>query len=61
MAHIELSKSVLRALGEGVAGLDDGDTKDNKAADEVRTELEKLGYVYTSYNFVSQASCDVVA
>jgi hypothetical protein len=61
VAHIELTKEVLRALGEGVDRLNDGDTNDRDAADAVDAMLDSLGYVREGCNYISKTSCTVVA
>ena len=61
MANITLTPSVLRALGEGVARLQDGDPDDCRKADEVIEALAAAGYVYGTYNFVSRDSVLVVS
>jgi len=45
MASIELTPEVLRALGEGLSALSDGDVLDGDAVDSVEILLEGLGYL----------------
>lgn len=61
MANITLTPSVLRALGEGVARLQDGDPDDCRKADEVIEALAAAGYVYGTYDFISRDSVLVVS
>jgi len=60
MTTLNLSKEVLRTLGEGVSRLRDGDLDDGHAANKVVKDMEDLGYVYVGYDFVSRDWCLVV-
>lgn len=46
------TKAQLRAMGEGVMRLRDGDLKDGLVADQVESELRTVGYTLAGYNFV---------
>jgi hypothetical protein len=50
---LALAPSLLRALGEGVARLNDGDPKDREHADNTVKYMALMGYVHSGYNFVS--------
>ena len=56
---ITLTDSVLRALGEGVSHLNDGDESDGLLADEVIEVMRKLGYRLGGYEFYKQARFSV--
>ena len=47
-----LTPAVLRALGEGVSRLNDGDMSDGEAADTVVETMRGLGYRKSGYDFV---------
>jgi len=46
------TKAQLRALGEGVQGLRNGDIQDRQIADQTEDELRVAGYTLCGYNFV---------
>lgn len=52
MSIISLTPEILRALGEGVSRLRDGDLKDCLAADEIVEVMAWKGYVLTGQRFV---------
>ena len=49
---IELTPAILKALGEGLARLHDGDESDLLAADEVERTLHALGLVRTPWAWI---------
>jgi len=58
---IRLTPEALRALGEGVCRLRDGDFDDHQAADKVVEVMAGMGYVLTGYRFESRDRLLVVS
>jgi len=52
---IRLDAPTRRALGEGVARLQDGDLTDGAAADAVIATMVRQGYVHSGYDFFERA------
>lgn len=59
MKTIKLSTDVLRALGEGVSRLRDGDEEDCQVADRIDQELRLKGYILSGYEY-NERSWDIV-
>ena len=48
---IDLTPTILRALGEGVASLKKGDGRDLETAEKVIEDMGAKGYTYSFYSF----------
>lgn len=53
---MDFSRTMLRALGQGVDRLHDGDPQDRRDADQVVSDLQVYGYIYEAGTFNHEAA-----
>jgi len=60
MSALELTPAALRALGEGVQRLRDGDLDDCAQADRVVESMKAMGYRLGGYTFIQQSRFELI-